>query len=77
MKVIELLGKIDEHHRLEARVPENLPVGPVRLIVLLPEWDNAELAWALRISEEWTDELADPRQDLYTIEDGKAVNVPW
>jgi hypothetical protein len=44
MKAIELIGDIDEEHRLQARVPEDLPIGPVRLIVLLPD----EIRWALR-----------------------------
>jgi hypothetical protein len=28
MKAIELIGDIDEQHRLRARVPEELPAGP-------------------------------------------------
>jgi len=39
MKAIELIGDIDAQHRLRAAVPEELPVGPVRLIVLLSEED--------------------------------------
>jgi hypothetical protein len=40
MKAIELVGDIDEHHRLRAKVPAELPAGPVRLIVLLPDEDS-------------------------------------
>lgn len=40
MKAIELVGEVDKQHRLQAHVPEDLPAGPVRLIVLLPEEDK-------------------------------------
>ena len=36
MKAIELVGDIDEKHRLQADVPAEVPAGPLRLIVLLP-----------------------------------------
>ena len=76
MKAIELIGDIDEQHRLRARVPEDLPAGPVRLIVLLPEEDDSGTAWAQGVAKEWADELQDSRQDLYTLEDGQPVNAP-
>jgi hypothetical protein len=76
MKAIELTGEIDEQHRLRAQVPEELPVGPVRLIVLLPEEDEAGSAWAHGVAKEWADELADTRQDIYTLADGQPVNEP-
>jgi hypothetical protein len=46
MQAIDLIGDIDEQHYLQARVPEGLPAGPVRLIVLLPDEDSGGLAWA-------------------------------
>jgi hypothetical protein len=76
MKAIELLGDIDDHHGLQARVPDELPAGPVRVIVLLPEEDESGVAWAGGIANEWADELQDPREDLYTREDGQPVDAP-
>jgi len=76
MKAIELIGHIDEQHRLQAQVPVEVPAGPVRLIVLLPDEDDAGLAWARGLDLEWLDELRDTRQDVYTLEDGQAVNAP-
>jgi len=76
MKAIELIGDIDEEHRLQARVPEGLPAGPVRLIVLVPEEDEAGIAWTHGIAKEWTEELQDTRQDIYTLEDGQPMNAP-
>ena len=74
MKAIELLGTIDGDHHLHAQVPENLPSGPVRLIVLLPDDDDAGIAWAVGVASEWADELGDPRQDIYTLDDGQPLN---
>lgn len=76
MKAIELVGNVDERHRLQARVPEGVPSGPVRLLVLLPEEDNAGFAWPRGLATEWADDLADPHQDIYTLEDGQPVNAP-
>jgi hypothetical protein len=76
MKAIELLGDIDEQHRLQAQVPAELPTGPVRLIVLLPEEDEGGSAWANGIAREWTEELGDARQDIYTLKDGQPLNAP-
>ena len=47
MKAIELLGEIDSERRLRAEVPEGFPTGLVRVIVLMPEEDEAGLAWSL------------------------------
>ena len=46
MKAIKLVGDIDDRHRLLAEVPKELPAGPVRLIVLLPEEDDSGALWA-------------------------------
>jgi hypothetical protein len=46
MKAIELIGDIDEQHRLRASVPEELPAGPVRLIVFWSEEDEAGAVWS-------------------------------
>ena len=75
-KAIERLGDIDERHRLRAQVPEELPAGPVRLIVLLPDEDDAGSVWGSGIAREWADELSDPKQDIYTLDDGQPVNAP-
>jgi hypothetical protein len=76
MRAIELRGEIDDQHRLLAQVPEGFPVGSVRVIVLMPEEDEAGSAWAGGICAEWSAELADPNQDIYTPDDGRPVNAP-
>jgi hypothetical protein len=75
MKGLELAGNIDDQHCLQAQVPADLPAGPVRLIVLLPDEDHSGIAWTQGIAKEWAAELADPREDLYTLRDGHPVNA--
>jgi hypothetical protein len=65
MKPVELIGNVDDQHRLRANVPESIPPGEVRLIVLPTEEDDSGRAWMEGISREWADELADPRGHLY------------
>lgn len=44
------------------------------------EWDNPDDAtydhwkWTEGIAREWHDELADPREDIYTLADGEPVD---
>ena len=57
MRTIELIGDIDIQHKLSAIAPAELPIGPVRLMVLV------------------ADELADPAQDIYTLEDGQPIDA--
>ena len=76
MKAIELIGDIDAQHRLSAQVPAELPAGPVRLIVLVPDEDGSGIAWAQGVAREWAPELGDSRQDIYTLEDGQPLDAP-
>jgi len=75
MKAIELIGDIDDQHRLCAQVPDELSAGPVRVIVLLPDEDEAGIAWLHGVANECADELSDARQDIYTLDDGQPVNA--
>lgn len=69
MKMIELDGEINAERQLRAQVPECLSAGPVRVIVLLPDEEEQGAA------REWSDDLGDPRQDIYTLHDGQPVNA--
>ena len=75
LKAIELIGDVDELHRLHARVPTEIPAGQVRLIVFLPGEDEAGSRWANGVASEWSAELSDPREDIYTLDDGQPVNA--
>jgi hypothetical protein len=47
----------------------------VRLVVLLPDEDDAGSAWAKGIAKQWADDLQDSRQDIYTLEDGQSMDA--
>ena len=44
------------------------------MIVLVPGENEAGGLWARGIAAEWAAELADPQQDIYTLDDGRPVN---
>jgi hypothetical protein len=82
MKTIELIGQVDEQHRLSAQVPADVPPGPIRLALVvqsdsaaLTGEDDAGQEWSSAIAREWADELADERQDIYTLSDGEPVDA--
>jgi hypothetical protein len=81
MKTIELVGQVDEQHRLSAHVPTEVPPGPVKLSLVIDGEDNQtanppdpEDLWETAIVKEWADELADTRQDIYSLSDGEPVD---
>jgi len=76
MNAIELIGDIDDDHRLHADVPKEVPPGQVRLIELVPGEDEAGGMWARGIAADWSAELQDVREDIYTLNDGQPVNAP-
>ena len=77
MKALEFVAEVDEQRRLHLAVPEIPAQARVRVIVLVPEpgEDDAGLVWAQGIAREWSAELADPREDIYTLEDGEPADA--
>src|SRR5262245_63254648 len=49
----ELMGEVNTKCLLQAQVPEVLPPGPVRIIVLSPEAEDMGEAWMHGIAREW------------------------
>lgn len=78
MPAIRVMGRVDEQHRLSADVPASIAAGPVEVTITVPglEEDEAGHAWAEGIAREWAQELSDPREDIYTLEDGEPVDGP-
>lgn len=75
MNTIRVTATVDENHQLSAQVPPTIPPGPVTvLIVSQPQEDEAGDTWAAAVAAEWEEELADPRQDIYTLTDGEPVD---
>ena len=72
MTTIRIVGKVDEEHQLTAAVP----AGTVEVVLIVREHpaDAVDAAWEMGIAAEWQDELADTRQDLYSLADGEPVD---
>jgi hypothetical protein len=75
MNSIEIQAHVDDHHRLLAIVPESIPPGPVTVwISTNAQEDDAGAAWMVGVSQQWADELGDVQQDIYTLDDGEAID---
>jgi hypothetical protein len=71
MNTVSIQGHVDQQHRLSAAVPDSIPPGPVTiLIVSNPPADEAESVWMEGVARQWSDDLGDERQDIYTLDDG-------
>ncbi|MCI0643176.1 MAG: hypothetical protein L0Y72_15380 [Gemmataceae bacterium] len=74
MDKIELPGTIDAVQGLTVELPPDVKPGPVKVTL---EWiDEDEQAWAKWVSDSWSREWNDPREDIYGLEDGKPINEP-
>jgi len=76
MTTIRIVGRIDSEHRLTATVPESVPAGSVEVVLIVPEVavDPADHAWEMGVAREWGEDLADARQDIYSLDDGAPVD---
>ena len=78
MKAYELIGEMDDERQIHAKLPANAPLtyDDVRVIVLLPEsQDETEASWMQGVASEWKAELADEREDIYTLQDGEPIDA--
>lgn len=77
MTTIRVIGEIDETHRLTATVPDGVPAGRLEVVVVVPgdAFDQAEEHWLEGVAHEWHHDLADPRQDIYDLGDGKSADA--
>ena len=75
MRTIELVGQVDEQHQLRVEVPADVRPGPVKVIVELPDEADDEFsnAWAGAVAQAWATDWNDPREDIYTLDDGNPV----
>jgi len=77
VRAFELEAEVDEERRLSAVLPGNATPGRVRVIVLVPEADDAtaDETWMRLVAHEWAQEIADEREDIYTVSDGEPVDA--
>ena len=77
MSALELFATIDERHQITVALAKNTAPGPVRVLILVP--DDGAIAhaagWHAGIGGEWTAELADARDEVYTLEDGELIQA--
>ena len=71
MKPVELIGYVDEKHRLHVELPPDVQPGPVKLTVRPATEEGEESDWGALINLSWVKDWRDPREDIYTLEDGK------
>jgi hypothetical protein len=76
MTHVRVIGQVDETHHLTAIVPDGVPAGRVEVVVVVPVGTAAdsELNWLEGVAREWHDDLADSRQDIYDLADGKPAD---
>lgn len=76
MTTIRVIGQVDEGHRLTATVPEGVPAGQVVVVVVVSDRpaDDADSQWLEGVAREWHADLADVRQDIYDLADGKPAD---
>ena len=77
MKALEFVAEVDKRHCLQIELPQSTIAGRVRVIVFVPEAEDEETGtlWMEGVAREWAAELADEREDIYTLEDGEPVNA--
>jgi hypothetical protein len=71
MRYIELIGHVDEPHRLHVELPPDVQPGPVKIPVQSATGEDEERDWLAPINRSWVKDWSDPREDVYTLEEGK------
>ena len=77
--MIEVIGYIDDEHRLTGNVPSSINPGPIRIQLLVdrigaPGIDPGDIGWQSAVAKEWEADWSDPREDIYTVHDGTPVD---
>ena len=67
MKALELIAEVDEQHRLNAVLPEDMPPGRVRVIILVPEAGDVETEGAL--TADWLAASTSSLQEVWDNEE--------
>jgi len=76
VKAIELIGHVDDQHQLHVELPANVKPGPVKITVQPVTEDEEQGAWLALINQSWAQDWSDPREDIYTRDDGKPSHGP-
>jgi hypothetical protein len=60
MKPLELIGHVDEQHRLEIELPADVPPGPVKITVRSATEEDEEDDWRALINHSWAKDWSAP-----------------
>lgn len=71
METIEVIGFVDDQHRLSGEVPASVRPGAVRVHVIV---EPEEETWDAAVARDWAEDWSDPREDIYTLDDGEPVD---
>ncbi|HTU23176.1 MAG TPA: hypothetical protein VMG10_34390 [Gemmataceae bacterium] len=71
MKAIELIGYVDEQHRLHVQLPPDVQPGSVKITVQPATEEDEERDWLAFINHSWIKDWGDSREDIYTLKDGQ------
>jgi hypothetical protein len=72
MKPIELIGHVDEQRRRHVELPPEVQPGPVKITVRPATEEDEARDWLAPIDRSRAEDWSDPREDVCTLEDGKA-----
>jgi hypothetical protein len=73
MERYELEGLIDENHRLSVQVPPHFQAGKVKVILQKDDTESDD-DWSRWVAHIWSRDWSDPREDIYTLEDGTPID---
>jgi hypothetical protein len=78
MQTFRVIGQVDSQGHLAATVPSSIGPGEVEVVVIArrSNEDEAGDQWMAGVAREWHDDLADPRQDIYSPTDGVPADGP-
>jgi hypothetical protein len=67
---VSVIGTVDEKHRLVADLPESVPAGPAKtLVVLATDEELSAAQWSASVGRQWALDWDDPREEKYTLDD--------
>jgi hypothetical protein len=76
MNPIEVIGHVDDQHQLHVTLPAEVGPGLVKITVQSVTQEDEEGDWRALINQSWARDWSDPREDIYTLEDGKPNHEP-
>lgn len=71
----ELITEVGDTRQVQVTIPETIRTRQARIIILPYEPDEEAEAWMRALGREWHEELADERQDIYSLDDGEPIDA--